>query len=84
MASATRIRNEYKTVCQAMADLKRKGDGHSPLPEDSDTYCRLAVVKNTLEWVHPILIKTSKTDRWNELMGQRHFVMGPTHAVLYP
>jgi len=85
MARATRIREEYKKVCQAMADLDRKGGGHTPLPEDSDVYCWLAVVKKTLEWVHPILIKTAakRADRWDELMGHRHFVIGPTHAVLH-
>jgi hypothetical protein len=36
-----------------MKDLLKKGGGHSPLPEDSDVFCRLAVVKKTLEWIHP-------------------------------
>jgi hypothetical protein len=85
MAAATRIRNEYKKVCAAMDDLAKKG-GHSPLPKDSDLYCRLAVVKKTLEWVHPVLIRTTAKgpDRYNELMGHRHWAFGPTHAVLYP
>lgn len=49
-------------------------------------YGRLAIVKMTLEWVHPLLIKTKAKgpDRLNELMGYRHFANGPTHAVLYP
>jgi hypothetical protein len=86
MADATRIRNEYKKVCQAMDALDKKGGGHSPLPEDSDLYCRLSVLKNTLEWVHPILIKTKATgpDRFNELMGHRYMAFGPTFAVMYP
>ena len=69
-----------------MADSNKKGGGHTPLPEDSDLYCRLAVVKKTLEWVHPVLIKTTAkgANRFNELMGHRHYACGPTHAVLYP
>jgi hypothetical protein len=69
-----------------MKDLLKKGDGHWPLPKDSDLYCSLAVVKETLEWVHPLLIKTTAKgpDRLNELLGYSHFVLGPTHAVLYP
>jgi hypothetical protein len=88
MASATRINQEYKTVCAAMAQLCEKGgrSDRTPLPGDEDLYCRLAVVKETLEWVHPKLIKTTAKGaaRFNELMGYRHYAMGPTHAVLYP
>ena len=82
------VRKEYKTVCQAMKDLLKKGGrrNHTPLPEDSDVYCRLAVVRKTLEWVHPLLIKTTARgpDRIAELLGHRHYANGPTHAVLYP
>jgi hypothetical protein len=80
------VRKEYKSVCAAMRALDKKGGGHSPLPKDSDLYCRLAVVKNTLEWVHPLLIKTDAKgpDRLNELLGYKHFAMGPTLAVLHP
>jgi hypothetical protein len=84
--SARSIRAEYKTVCQAMEALLKKGGNRTPLPQDVDVYCRLAVVKNTLEWVHPLLIKTTAKgpDSYNELMGHRHWAFGPTHAVLYP
>jgi hypothetical protein len=86
MRAPSSIREEYKQVCKAMGDLDKKGGGYSPLPEDSDLYCRLAVVKNTLEWVHPVLVKTTTKgqDRYNELMGHRYLAFGPTHAVLYP
>jgi hypothetical protein len=86
MRTPMSVRREYKKVCEAMDDLVKKGAGHTPLPEDSDVYCRLAVVKKTLEWVHSVLIKTTTKgpDRYNELAGHRHHVMGPTHAVLYP
>jgi hypothetical protein len=67
-----------------MADLMKKGS-HSPLPRDVDLYCRFGAVKNTLEWIHPALIKTTATgpDRLNELCSHKHFVMGPTHAELH-
>jgi len=86
MKSPTVIRKEYKSVCQAMRDLDKKGGAHSPSPKDSDLYCRLAVVKNTLEWVHPLLIKTEAKgpDRLNELLGNKHIARGPTLAVLHP
>jgi hypothetical protein len=69
-----------------MAEIVKKGGGHWPLQKDEDVYCRLAAVKNTLEWVHPLLIKTKAKgpDRLNELLGHRHYANGPTHAVLYP
>jgi hypothetical protein len=69
-----------------MEALLKKGGNRTPLPQDVDVYCRLAVVKNTLEWVHPLLIKTTAKgpDSYNELMGHRHWAFGPTHAVLYP
>lgn len=86
MRSPKLIRAEHRKVCHAMKDLIKKGGGHTPLPQDDDLYGRLAVVKRTLEWVHPLLIKTTAKgpDRLNELMGHKHYVSGPTHAVLYP
>ena len=88
MAYATRIRQEHKKVCRAMKDLLKKGGrlNRAPLPGDAYVYGHLATVKMTLEWVHPLLIKTAakRPDRYNELMGHRHFANGPTHAVLYP
>lgn len=86
MRSPRFVRAEHKAVCQAMRELLNKGDGHSPLPKDTDLYCSLAIVKKTLEWVHPLLIKTTAKgpDRLNELMGHRHYACGATHAVLYP
>jgi hypothetical protein len=86
MGSARLVRNEYKYVCKTMHNLDKKGGGHSPLPSDSDLYCRLEVVKNTLEWVHPLLIRTEckGPGRLNELLGYKHFAMGPTRAVMHP
>jgi hypothetical protein len=86
MRPATLVRKEYKAVCQAMKDLAKKGSGKTPLPKDEEQYCRLATIKNTLEWVHPKLIKTTAKghERLKELMGHRHYAMGPTHAELYP
>ena len=86
MRSPMAVRTEYKTVCRAMSELLKKGDGYSPLPKDSDLYCNLAVVKKTLEWVHPLLIKTTAKgpDRFIELMGYKHYAFGPTMAVLHP
>lgn len=85
MRRPQQVRKEYKTVCQAMRDLMKKG-GRTPLPQDEGLYCRLAAVKKTLEWVYPRLIKTTAKghDRLSELAGYRHYVMGPTHAELYP
>jgi hypothetical protein len=85
MRRPKQVRKEYKYVCRAMADLMKKGS-YGPLPEDLDLYRRLGAVKNTLEWVHSALIKTRARgqNRLNELCGHKHFVMGPTHAQLYP
>jgi hypothetical protein len=85
MRSVQQVRNEYKAVCQAMHDLRKKG-GKAPLPQDEELYCRLAAIRNTLEWVYPRLIKTTAkgNDRFTELAGYRHYVFGPTHAELYP
>lgn len=85
MRSSRMVRHEYKRVCEAMSGLAKKG-GNSPLCQDEELYLRLATIKNTLEWVHPRLIKTCAEghDRLNELMGHRHYAMGPTHDVLYP
>lgn len=79
------VRHEYKKVCGAMSDLAKRG-GNSPLSQDEDLYLRLAAIKKTLEWVHPRLIKTTAKghDRLNELVGHRHYAMGPTHDALYP
>jgi hypothetical protein len=87
MRSPTAVRKEYKKVCQAMKDLAKQGsDRRTPLPKDEELYCRLAAIKDTLEWIHPRLIKTTAKghDRFNELAGHKHYVMGPTHAELYP
>jgi len=35
---------------------ERKGS-NGPLPKDDDLYMRLSAIKNTLEWVHPGLVK---------------------------
>jgi ribosomal protein S19E (S16A) len=88
MRSPRAVRKEHKKVCQAMKDLLKKGGrrNRTPLPNDEYIYGRLATVKKTLEWVHPVLIETTAkgADRFNELMGHKHYVNGPTHAVLYP
>jgi hypothetical protein len=82
------IRKEHRKVCEAMKSLLKKGGrrNRTPLPGDEYIYMRLATVKLTLEWVHPLLIKTKAKGRarYNELMGHGHFAFGPTHAVLFP
>ncbi len=85
MAYARRIRQEYKRVCREMEKLMQRGD-RAPLPKDRDLYGRLAAIKKTLEWVHPLLIKTKGKgpDRYIELTGYRHFIAGPTFAEMYP
>jgi hypothetical protein len=85
MRGPKQVREEYKYVCKVMADLLKKGpDG--PLVKDEALYLRLSCVKNTLEWVHPALIKTAAKgpDRLNELMSSKHYVHGPTFAELHP
>jgi hypothetical protein len=69
-----------------MDSLLEKAGCKTPLPEDSDVYRRLGVVKKTLEWVHPLLIKTTAKggDRIGELLCHKHYAYGPTHAVLNP
>jgi hypothetical protein len=88
MRNARPVREEYKKVCQAMeALLKKRGrQNRTPLPQDEELYLRLVTIKKTLEWVHPKLIKTTGKgpDRFVEIAGVRHYVMGPTHDLLYP
>ena len=56
------------------------------MPEDNELYMRLATVKDTLEWAYPRLIKTTAKghERLSELMGYKHYVMGPTFTLLHP
>ena len=85
MRDPTSIRKEYKKVCEAINKLAERGGGHTPLYEDSEIYLRLSTIKNTLEWVHPVLIKIPKgSNRYSALMGHNHVLNGPTHALLYP
>jgi hypothetical protein len=88
MRNARAVREEYKKVCQAMKDLLKKGGrrARTPLPQDEELYLRLVTVKKTLEWIHPKLIKTTgkDPDRFVEVAGERHYVMGPAHDLLYP
>ena len=73
-----------------MDELMKAGDaaGHpGPLPKDHEIYFRLYSIKQTLEWVLPLLIRTPKVegvDRLTQLTGHRHYVRGPLHATLYP
>jgi hypothetical protein len=85
MRSSKQVREEHKYVCKRMAELMKKGND-GPLPQDSDLYCRLYAVKSTLEWVHPLLIKTKAkgTNRLNELISHRHYMFGPTSAEINP
>ena len=65
---------------------KAGGDLREPLPEDRELYMRLVTAKRTLEWVYPHLIKTKGKggERFVELSGYKHWVMGPAHDLLYP
>ncbi len=71
-----------------MRDLEKKegARGNAPSPKDKELYLRLDAVKKTLEWVHSRLIKTTakRPDRFMELAGYKHYVLGPTHDQLYP
>jgi hypothetical protein len=82
------VRKEYKDVCAEMKKLEKKGSGgRIPLPRDMELYMRLSAIKNTLEWIHPKMIRTvakGHDERLNELMSRKHFVMGPTFAELHP
>lgn len=88
MRSPACVKSEYRKVCQAMDDLLKKGGprNRTPLECDESLYLRLDAIKITLEWVYPRLIKTSAKGhgRLNELIGNRHYAMGPTHDTLYP
>jgi hypothetical protein len=80
-------KEEYRKVCEAMENLERKaGHGKEPLPEDRELYMRLVQIKKTLEWAFPRLIRTKSkgADRIVELMGHKHYRMGPTSDLLYP
>jgi hypothetical protein len=86
MRTPTAIRKEYRKACEAMEALEKKNDGR-PLPEDERLYFRLYTIKYTLEWVHPVLIKTTSRDHAQQrlkLMGHKQYVFGPVHATLYP
>lgn len=85
MRTPTAVREEYRKVCEALKALEKR-DG-KPLPEDEALYFRLYTIQYTLEWVHPILIKTASRkyeERRLELMGHKHYVFGPVHRTLYP
>lgn len=87
MRSESFVRQEHEAACAAMKKLEKKGKRGMPLPQDTQSYMRLAAIKNTLEWVYPRLIKTTArghAKRMNELMGHKHYVIGPTKAELYP
>jgi hypothetical protein len=80
-------RKEHEAASEAMRQLTKKGKGgRNPLPEDNELYMRLATVKDTLEWAYPRLIKTTAKghERLSELMGYKHYVMGPTFTLLHP
>jgi hypothetical protein len=83
------IRKEHKAVRAKRDELLSEGNvaGHQgPLPKDEELYFRLYSIQQTLEWVYPLLIKTTAkgTERQMELAGHRHYVAGPLHATLYP
>jgi hypothetical protein len=90
MRSYTQIRAEYKRVIEKIKELEERAADkgwQGVLPEDHDLYFRLYEIKQTLEWVAPSLIKTQsrkRAERRIELMGYRHYVAGPLHALLYP
>ena len=72
MRQARVVRKEYRAVCDAMKKLHIRGTRH-PLPKDEELYMRLSAIRNTLEWVHPKLIKTTAkgSDRFNELLSSK-------------
>jgi hypothetical protein len=86
MRSPKSVWQEHKKVCEAMAKIIQKGGGHLPLAEDTEVYGRLAIVRYTLEWVHPLLLKTKAkgNERLQALYGYNHVANGPTHVVLFP
>jgi len=89
MRSAKAIRKEHKDVCAKIAELMREGDEAGcpgPVPEHEELYFRLYSIQITLEWVHPNLIKTVKCDvpRHMQLIGHKHYTMGPLFRTLYP
>jgi hypothetical protein len=87
MRSAIAIRKEHRAICAKIKELEKEGGGHQPLDKHEGLYFRLHTMKNTLEWVLPVLIRTPRVedvDRRAQLMGYRHYVYGPLHALLYP
>ena len=88
MRKATAVGKEYKKVCEALETLTKKNNSASrPRPEDKELYFRLYTIKDTLEWVHPTLIKAESKEhaqRRLELMGIKHYVFGPVFATLNP
>jgi len=92
MMTAESIRAEHKKACDEIAVLEKKGrkvgcDG-GPLPEDTNLYHHLHMIKETLEWVDIGLIKTkakpTDPNYLQELMdtGHRFYVHGPVGATL--
>jgi hypothetical protein len=88
MRTAIAVRKEYKKACEELKTLTKKNNSASrPRPEDEDLYFRLHAIKDTLEWVHPALIKTESKERAQrnmELIGHKHYVFGPVFATFYP
>jgi hypothetical protein len=86
MRTATAVRKEYRKACKGMKALEKKNHGY-PLAKNEELYMRLYTIKYTLEWVHPVLIKTTNrkhAERYVELIGHKHYAFGPVHATLYP
>jgi hypothetical protein len=68
-----------------MKKLEKKGN-NGPLPKDDELYMQLSAIKNTLEWVHPGLVKKRgmSHQEWFDRTSRNHFILGPTFAQVYP
>ena len=79
------IRAEHRKACAALKALIAKGTG-APLATDLNQYYQLITIKETLEWVHSVLIKTraKRTDPQylEELMEHKYYAHGPVDATL--
>lgn len=88
MRSALEIRKEHKAITVKLAELEDEGDKagcQGPLPNKRELYLRLYSIQQTLEWVHPYLVKAPKgVSHHQMLIGHKFSVFGPLLATLYP
>lgn len=83
MLGPTIIRREHKKAKREIESLVVEAHGRGldfPEGHDYELYCRLSIIKDVLEWVHPSLIRPNSryNSRIEQLMADcRYYGLGP-------